>query len=392
METRHREIIFVANWVKFKRGHKMSDYFVKSAPCDIKANNSKRIIEGHASVFDFVDHDNDVILAGAFQKTIEERLGKGLIKLLWQHSDPLGMPIKMAEDGKGLHFEAKISKTRLGDDALELINDRVVDRMSIGYRASVYEFDEKTMVNGHPVRLIKEIDPLFEISPVTFAANEMATINNLKNLSLLSSRISPVVVENKSDTLPIADRELEWDSDEAIKRIRVWAGAEEAPNEKYASAFLWVDEKDKEHFGAYKLPVADIVDGELKAVPRGVFAAAASVQGARGGLDVPDSDLDEIKKLIAEYYNEMSSVFEDDDIIVPWQKSLEWIHSTVSLIADEAPRVLTDGQRKLLSDLSHRVGCILEASPVQTGEYVEELAAFASERLNEILRIGKQNV
>jgi hypothetical protein len=105
--------------------------------------------------------------------------------------------------------------------------------------------------------------------------------------------------------LPLADRDRTWDGDAAEKRVRAWAGAEDEPNEKYRDAHLWYDADKKQNFTAYKLLVADVVDGRLKAVPRGVIAAAAMTDGARGGLDVPDGDRDRIRGHLAKYYSKM---------------------------------------------------------------------------------------
>ena len=90
--------------------------------------------------------------------------------------------------------------------------------------------------------------------------------------------------------LPLADRDREWDGAAAEKRVRAWAKAEDEPNEKYRDAHVWYDAESKENFTAYKLLIADVIDGRLKAVPRGVFAAAAVMQGSRGGVDVPDRE------------------------------------------------------------------------------------------------------
>ena len=87
--------------------------------------------------------------------------------------------------------------------------------------------------------------------------------------------------------LPLADQERAWDGDAADKRVREWADAQDEPNDKYREAHVWYDKENKENFGAYKLLIADIVDGRLTAVPRGVMAAAAVMQGSRGGIDLP---------------------------------------------------------------------------------------------------------
>lgn len=102
--------------------------------------------------------------------------------------------------------------------------------------------------------------------------------------------------------LPLADRDREWDGAAAEKRVRAWAGAEDEPNEKYRNAHVWYDKVNKDHFTAYKLLIADVVDGTLMAVPRGVFAAAAVMQGSRGGIDLPPEDIDRVKSHLAKYY------------------------------------------------------------------------------------------
>ena len=87
--------------------------------------------------------------------------------------------------------------------------------------------------------------------------------------------------------LPLADRDRPWDGDEAEARVRKWAGAEDGPNDTYRKAHVWYDKDKKDNFGSYKLLVADVIGGKLHAVPRGVMAAAAVMQGSRGGVDLP---------------------------------------------------------------------------------------------------------
>jgi hypothetical protein len=112
---------------------------------------------------------------------------------------------------------------------------------------------------------------------------------------------------------PLADRDRAWDGDAAEWRVREWAEATDEPNEKYRDAHVWYDADAKENFTAYKLLIADVVDGRLKAVPRGVFAAAAVMQGSRGGVDVPDKDRDRIKSHLAKYYAKLDDTPPWDD-------------------------------------------------------------------------------
>lgn len=112
--------------------------------------------------------------------------------------------------------------------------------------------------------------------------------------------------------LPLADRDREWDGAAAEKRVRAWAGAEDEPNAKYRDAHVWYDADAKGNFTAYKLLIADVVRGKLVAVPRGVFAAAAVMQGSRGGVDLPAKDVDRVRSHLAKYYAKL-------DDTPPWE-------------------------------------------------------------------------
>ena len=105
---------------------------------------------------------------------------------------------------------------------------------------------------------------------------------------------------------PLAARDREWDGDAAEKRVRTWAQATDSPNAKYRDAHVWYDDDAKDNFTAYKLLIADVVDGGLKVVPRAVMAAAGVVQGARGGVDIPPGELDRVRSHLARYYRKMS--------------------------------------------------------------------------------------
>jgi hypothetical protein len=105
--------------------------------------------------------------------------------------------------------------------------------------------------------------------------------------------------------LPLADRDRAWHADEAEDRVRRWAGATDEPNAKYRDAHVWYDGDKADNFTAYKLLVADVVDGRLRAVPRGVMAAAAVMQGSRGGVDLPSGDRERVKAHLAKYYAKM---------------------------------------------------------------------------------------
>lgn len=146
---------------------------LKESSVDIDA----RTVSGYASTWE-MDQTRDIIHRGAFAKSISERFKANKIKILWQHDLPLGMPVEMREDDYGLFVKSRISKTSLGDEALELMRDGVVDRMSIGFSipAGKADYDEEEQV-----RHIREVK-LFEASYVTFPANEGAIVTGVKQI------------------------------------------------------------------------------------------------------------------------------------------------------------------------------------------------------------------
>jgi hypothetical protein len=112
--------------------------------------------------------------------------------------------------------------------------------------------------------------------------------------------------------LPLADHDREWDGAAADKRVRRWAAAQDRPNAKYRDAHVWYDAAQADEFGAYKLLIADVVDGRLRAVPRGILSAGGIMMGARGGVDLPRADIRRVKSHLRKYYEKMGAE-------APWQ-------------------------------------------------------------------------
>jgi HK97 family phage prohead protease len=138
----------------------------------IDADEKAGIVKGYASVFGNKDSDGDIIMAGAYKKTIQEN--KNRIKYLYQHDldKPLGKMIMLEEDQKGLMFEAEVPKTQLGKDVLQLMMAGVITENSVGIMPI-----QREMREGY--REISEVK-LYEVSAVTLAANDQAMILDVK--------------------------------------------------------------------------------------------------------------------------------------------------------------------------------------------------------------------
>ena len=82
---------------------------------------------------------------------------------------------------------------------------------------------------------------------------------------------------------------------------------------------MWFDETAPKQFGSYKLPIVDIVGGDPSYVLAGVSSAAGAVQGARGGVEVPEDEIDDIKAHLSKVYKKARQSFDDESIVAPWE-------------------------------------------------------------------------
>lgn len=139
----------------------------------VDADEKNGIVKGYGSVFGNIDSDGDMIMMGAYKKTIQENGER--VKYLYQHDieKPIGKMRELYEDSTGLAFVAEVPKTRLGMDVIELIKSGVITENSVGILPI-----QKRMVDDY--REIAEVK-LYEISAVTLAANDQAKIMDVKN-------------------------------------------------------------------------------------------------------------------------------------------------------------------------------------------------------------------
>jgi len=123
---------------------------------EYKLDAAKREVTGYASVFNNVDGNGDIVLPGAYTKTLQEDLPAGRIKVKRNHERLIGRPVHAEQDSKGLLTVSRISQTPLGDETLTLIDDGVIDRMSIGYRVPS-EGKSYATVDGRKVRKLSRV-------------------------------------------------------------------------------------------------------------------------------------------------------------------------------------------------------------------------------------------
>lgn len=126
--------------------------------------------------------------------------------------------------------------------------------------------------------------------------------------------------------LPVAPRETKWDGDEAKRRVFEWATDAEGNVDPgmVGMAFLYRDdEADPTTQAAWKLGFADYLDGRLRIVPEAVFAIAGVLEGARGGVDVPESDIPALREQTEDLYEAVGEALGEDDLRAPWDRDDE---------------------------------------------------------------------
>jgi len=152
----------------------MNTIIYKAAPVGelIDADEKAGIIKGYGSYFGNKDSDNDVIMKGAYKKTIAENGDR--VKYLYQHdmNQPIGKMVELYEDDKGLVFTAEIAKTQLGMDVVELMKTGVITENSVG----IMPIQKQNKENYREITEVK----LYEVSAVTLAANDQAKILDVK--------------------------------------------------------------------------------------------------------------------------------------------------------------------------------------------------------------------
>lgn len=150
-------------------------------PFEIKSISDSGAFTGYGSVFNVKDSYSDIVIKGAFTNSLNQWKEKGrLPALLWQHKmdEPIGYYTKMVEDENGLYLEGQllIDDDPLAKRAHAHMKAKSLSGLSIGYILNDYDYDKEKSAF-----ILKDID-LWEVSVVTFPANDEARIDNVKSI------------------------------------------------------------------------------------------------------------------------------------------------------------------------------------------------------------------
>jgi HK97 family phage prohead protease len=152
-------------------------FIIKSTPYQVKETDGKGTVVFYGSTFDVLDDDGDIIVKGAFKKTISEN--KNRIRYLNNHrtDQQLGVILDIQEDDTGLLVKAAINMDKTvgrdvySDYVMAMKYGKQVEH-SVGFIPIIHK--------GTDPRYIKEVK-LFETSYVPWGANQHTPLLSVKS-------------------------------------------------------------------------------------------------------------------------------------------------------------------------------------------------------------------
>lgn len=151
----------------------------------LKALSDSGTFSGYGSVFNVEDSYGDIVLPGAFADSLAAQKAKNRMPaMLWQHrsAEPLGVYTAMSEDNLGLKVEGQLALTTVrGAEAHALLKMNALSGLSIGYMPREDSYDKVTGITT-----LKKVD-LWEVSLVTFPANDAARVQGVKTIETIDS-------------------------------------------------------------------------------------------------------------------------------------------------------------------------------------------------------------
>lgn len=253
-----------------------------------------KIIKGYIATWDR-DLGNDKFHPGCFKASLEDWRKQGRDpKVREMHGDNIGVyPVdRLKEDDIGLFGEAFINmEIDQGREAYSKAKMGIYDRKSIGFSV-----DLKSTKGEFPYGRDIHKAHLYEGSLVDEPMN-------------LNARITSVKCIQDFQDLPLAGAQQKFDKRIAKLNVAEWSGAVDNPNADYQSAFLVVGDGLK--FSGHQLQIADVVDGELKAVPKAIYKAASMLATGRGIEAMTEEQKESAKQHISHYYEKLG-------LTTPW--------------------------------------------------------------------------
>ncbi len=285
----------------------------KSFASDLSAVED-RTVTGIAAVIGNVDDSGDMIMPGAFNKTLQENIKR--IRHLWQHdssSPPVAVIKRVREVSRkslpqslldafpeaqgGLEVEREYLDTPRGNEILQGIAKGAISEMSFGYDVIKAKINQKSSIRElHEVRLWDISDVNWGMNPATMAVKTAVPYKDTGK----APEDTPWEAPNLGDFTDMTFADLD--------------GAEKR---RIMAHFAFSAEIPPETYGSLKLPHHQAArSGVGRVVWNGVRAAMGALMGARGGVDIPEADRRAVYDHLAKHYAEFNKTPPDYKYIV----------------------------------------------------------------------------
>ena len=182
----------------------------------IRAGGDGRTVEGYAApfdevaeIFDFEGHYMEVFRKGAFARSINKRTpqvffnhGMDLyLRPTERFAMPIGIPLELREDAKGLFTVTRYAKTPLADEVLQLIDEGAIRGQSVQVRRTPAGGGTRRRQGGHKetgLDLVERLDvQLVEYGPTPLPVFAGAKITGVR-AGIVYSQISDFSDEERS--------------------------------------------------------------------------------------------------------------------------------------------------------------------------------------------------
>jgi len=303
---------------------------------DFKGTEFKRNSDGlfteakfFASVFGNIDSDGEIVVKGAFSKTIKERVPAGLVKLVdshqWNCQSIIGTVTKAEETDHGLLCTVAISAAASAQEVALKASEGHISQCSFAFRIIHCERGETE--DERSCLMLTELK-LLEVTWCMLGANPATTIESVK----------ACVPFQGFQLAPLSHK---WNASEAVGRIKDWSGGGNLNLARYRRAFLWYDAHRPDLFESYRFPLIDVVQGRPMAVPRAIFHAAEAIEN--GASEIPSEDETGCRGHLETYFERMSREF-GAEVLPPWKG-----FSLFDLLLDEATAEGLEKARSVLA-------------------------------------------
>ena len=141
------------------------------------APSDEGVFEGYAAIFNERNGHNEIVIPGAFKRTLAEHKARGIMPPMLLHHDRsklAGVWTEMREDAKGLFVRGQFAmKTADGAGAYELARMAALSGISIGFR------ERGSRMNPDGTLVLTDID-LVEASLVALPSADNARIKSVR--------------------------------------------------------------------------------------------------------------------------------------------------------------------------------------------------------------------